>query len=281
MKRNPNTILEPINDPRFPKNSSNVKKEKNRTLDIKHNLQWQPDKLDTRDYKYQVSNKSSSNIVDLRRYCSLIEDQGNLGSCTGQAIAGAIELLNKRNNKPTDVSRLFIYYYERVLLGTVNYDSGAYIRDGIKVTNKYGASLESYWPYNISKYRSEPVLEAKNDALNRKVTRYERITNFNGCIDALANGYPIVMGFHVYTSFMTNNVARTGRMPYPNTKREQLLGGHAVLIVGYDKIKKVFIVRNSWGTRWGDGGYFYMPFDVVKNTRMSGDFWIIKEVNNP
>ena len=281
MKRDPSTILEPINDPRFPKTSSNTKKVKNRTLDIEHNLQWQPDKLDTRDYKYQVSAKTSSNIVDLRPYCSLIEDQGNLGSCTGQAIAGAIELLNKRNNKPSDVSRLFIYYYERVLLGTVNYDSGAYIRDGIKVTNKYGASLESYWPYNISKYKSEPVLEAKNDALTRKVTRYERIANFNGCIDALANGYPIVMGFHVYTSFMTKSVSNTGRMPYPNTKREQLLGGHAVLIVGYDKIRKVFIVRNSWGTRWGDGGYFYMPFDVVKNTRMSGDFWIIKEVNNP
>lgn len=281
MKRDPSTILEPVNDPRFPKTSSNTKKVKNRTLDTEHNLQWQPDKLDTRDYKYQVSAKTSSNIVDLRPYCSLIEDQGNLGSCTGQAIAGAIELLNKRNNKPSDVSRLFIYYYERVLLGTVNYDSGAYIRDGIKVTNKYGASLESYWPYNISKYKSEPVIEAKNDALTRKVTRYERITNFNGCIDALANGYPIVMGFHVYTSFMTKSVAKTGRMPYPNTKREQLLGGHAVLIVGYDKIRKVFIVRNSWGTRWGDGGYFYMPFDVVKNTRMSGDFWIIKEVNNP
>lgn len=280
MKRDPSTILEPINDPRFPK-TSNTKKVKNRTLDIEHNLQWQPDKLDTRDYKYQVSAKTSSNIVDLRPYCSLIEDQGNLGSCTGQAIAGAIELLNKRNNKPSDVSRLFIYYYERVLLGTVDYDSGAYIRDGIKVTNKYGASLESYWPYNISKYKSEPVLEAKNDALTRKVTRYERIANFNGCIDALANGYPIVMGFHVYTSFMTKSVSNTGRMPYPNTKREQLLGGHAVLIVGYDKIRKVFIVRNSWGTRWGDGGYFYMPFDVVKNTRMSGDFWIIKEVNNP
>jgi hypothetical protein len=281
MKKNPNTILEPINDPRFPKNISNIKKVKNRTLECKYNLQWKPDELDTRDYKYQVSNRISSNIVDLRTYCSPIEDQGNLGSCTGQAIAGAIELLNKRNRKPTDVSRLFIYYYERMLLGTTNYDSGAYIRDGIKVTNKYGASLESYWPYDIKKYRLEPLLEAKNDALNRKVTRYERVENFNGCIDALSNGYPIVMGFSVYSSFMTTTVAKTGKMPYPNVRREQLLGGHAVLIVGYDKTKKVFIVRNSWGTGWGDAGYFYMPFDVVTNTSMSSDFWIIKEVNNP
>jgi C1A family cysteine protease len=165
-------------------------------------------------------------------------------------------------------------------LGTVNYDSGAYIRDGIKSTNKYGASLESLWPHDIRKYKQEPITEAKNDALNRKVTRYERLTNLDGFIDALTNGYPIIMGFNVYTSFMSTNVARTGIMPYPNTKRERLLGGHAVLIVGYNKTKKVFIARNSWGTGWGDRGYFYMPFDIIKPS-MSDDYWIIKSVNNP
>ena len=99
--------------------------------------------------------------------------------------------------------------------------------------------------------------------------------------DALTNGYPVIMGFHVYTSFMSANVARTGNMPYPNTRRERLLGGHAVLLVGYDKRKKVFIARNSWGTNWGHKGYFYMPFNVVTNTSMSSDYWIIKSVNNP
>ena len=82
------------------------------------------------------------------------------------------------------------------------------------------------------------------------MTRYERVMDFNGCINALSNGYPVVIGFHVYSSFMTNNVARTGNMPYPNTKRERLLGGHAVLLVGYNKTKKVFIARNSWGPSW-------------------------------
>jgi C1A family cysteine protease len=167
------------------------------------------------------------------------------------------------------------------MLGTVNYDSGAYIRDGIKTTNHYGASLESYWPYDIKKFKNEPVAEAKNDALKRKVTRYERVTNFNGCIDALSNGFPVVMGFHVYSSFMTSAVSKNGNMPYPNTKRERLLGGHAVLLVGYNKTRKVFIARNSWGTGWGDRGYFYMPFNVVTNTSMSSDYWVIKSVNNP
>ena len=278
-KQDPRTIININEDHTF--NKPITKKVIDRTLSNKFSFQWKPDKRDSRDYKYSVTQKVIPNIVDLRPYCSSIENQGNLGSCTGQAIAGAIELLNKRNKKPTDVSRLFIYYYERLLLGTVNYDSGAYIRDGIKVTNHYGASLESHWPYDIRKFRQEPISEAKVDALKRRVTRYERVTSFDGCIDALNNGYPIIMGFHVYSSFMTNNVARTGNMPYPNTKRERLLGGHAVLLVGYNKTKKVFIARNSWGTNWGDKGYFYMPFNVVTNTSMSSDYWIIKSVDNP
>ena len=278
MKQDPRTIINTNEDHTFNKPAD--KKVKVRTLDT-YSFIWKTDKPDSRDYKYQVSAKVSPNSVDLRKYCSTIENQGSLGSCTGQAIAGAIELLNKRNGKPTDVSRLFIYYYERLILGTVNYDSGAYIRDGIKATNHYGVSLESLWPHDIRKFRQEPITEAKNDAMNRKVTRYERVTDFNGCIDALSNGYPVTIGFNVYTSFMSASVGRTGNMPYPNTRRERLLGGHAVLLVGYDKTKKVFIVRNSWGTAWGAKGYFYMPFNVVTNTSMSSDYWIIKSVNNP
>jgi C1A family cysteine protease len=278
MKQDPRTIVNTTEDHTFNKPAD--KKAIRRTLEKKFELQWKADKADSRDYKYQLTAKINPNVVDLRNYCSSIENQGNLGSCTGNAIAGAIELLNNRNGNPNDVSRLFIYYYERLLLGTVNYDSGAYIRDGIKVTNKYGASLESYWPYDIKKYKQEPIVEAKNDALKRKVTLYERIIDFDGCIDALANGYPVVIGFYVYESFMSMAVAKTGIMPYPNIKREKLLGGHAVLLVGYNKNKKVFIARNSFGTSWGDKGYFYMPFDVIK-PNMSSDYWIIKSVNNP
>lgn len=279
MKQNPRTIIDISQDHTYNKPADKIAT--HRTLEDKFTLQYKKDKPDNRDYKYIVTTNTSPNSVDLRSYCSPIENQGNLGSCTGQAIAGAIELLNKRSGKYNDISRLFIYYYERLLIGTVNYDSGAYIRDGIKATNKYGASLESYWPYDVKKYKLEPVIEAQNDGLNRKVTRYERVMDFNGCIDAITNGYPVVMGFNVYESFMTTNVAKTGNMPYPNTKRERLLGGHAVLLVGYDKKRSVFIVRNSWGDRWGDKGYFYMPFSVVTNTSMSSDFWIIKSVNNP
>lgn len=242
---------------------------------------WVRDKKDTRDYKYAVTGIAQPDIVDLRSYCTPIEDQGNLGSCTGNAIAGAIELLDKRNNKQIDVSRLFIYYYERLLEGTVRYDSGAYIRDGIKVCYNYGAPLESLWPYKISKFTTQPNSAAVTDAAKRKVTLYEKAINHAACLDALANGYPVTIGFTVYTSFETPTVSTTGMMPYPNTRTERVLGGHAVLLVGYNKTTQRYIVRNSWGSSWGDSGYFYMPFKVIQNTSMSSDFWVIKTVNNP
>jgi len=241
---------------------------------------WIKDKIDTRDHPYRLTGATQSNIVDLRQYCSSIEDQGKLGSCTGNAIAGAIELLHKRQSRTLDISRLFIYYYERKFIGTVNYDSGAYIRDGIKACYTYGAPTENLWPYNISKFKMQPHKTAIVDALKRKVTSYQRALDFNQVIDSITSGYPVTIGFNVYSSFDSPAVAKTGIMPYPNVNKERLLGGHAVLLVGYNKDNNIFIARNSWGTRWGDKGYFYMPFKVIQNTSMSRDFWVIKSIAN-
>lgn len=280
-KQDPKTIININEDPGLSKKVASqkiVRKEPDISIPQFH---WAKDKPDSRDYQYKPTAAKAATSVDLRQYCSPIEDQGNLGSCTGQAVAGAIELLNKRAGKQTDVSRLYIYYYERLLEGTVNYDSGAYIRDGIKATYKYGAPIEKLWPYNITQFRTQPSQPAQLDGAKRKVTLYERAVDFDACKNALANGYPVIIGFLVYSSFVTNSVARTGLMPYPNTSRERLLGGHAVLLVGYNDAKQTFIARNSWGTSWGDRGYFYMPYQVIKNTNMSDDFWVIKSVNNP
>lgn len=279
MKQDSRTFIDVNQDPALHRNKI-VAKQATIELSIPK-FHWVPDKFDKRDYIYKLNRPKVTEIVDLREHTTPIEDQGALGSCTGQAIAGAIELLNKRAGKETDVSRLFIYYYERLLLGTVNYDSGAYIRDGIKATNRWGAPLEKLWPYQIPKFKSRPSSVAINDAAKRRVTRYERAINFNACIDALTSGFPVIVGYHVYSSFMSYSVRKTGFMPYPNVKRESLLGGHAVLLVGYNHKTQRFIARNSWGTNWGDKGYFYMPYDVIKNPQMSADFWVIKGVNNP
>ena len=279
MKQDPKTIIDIEQDPGLHRRPTIQKITK--ALFSIPKYHWVRDKVDTRDHPYQLTNKTQSNVVDLRQYCSLIENQGSLGSCTGNAIAGAIELLHKRQNRTLDISRLFIYYYERLFIGTVNYDSGSYIRDGIKACYTYGAPTENLWPYNISKFRSVPSKEALLDAAKRKVTSYQRAIDFKAVIDAINSGYPVTVGFSVYSSFDTNIVARTGIMPYPDTKKEKLLGGHAVLLVGYNKNNNTFIARNSWGTNWGDRGYFYMPFQVIQNTKMSSDFWVIKSISNP
>jgi len=240
---------------------------------------WVRDRPDSRDHLFTAAPTTIPASIDLRTYASPIEDQGQLGSCTGQAIAGAIELIDKKAGKRLDVSRLFVYYEERVLMGTVNYDSGAYIRDGIKVCYTKGAPLESLWPYTIKKWATKPPTAAYTDALKRKVTGYQRCANFTAVKNAVALGNPVIVGFDVYASFET--IGANGIMPYPNTATEQLLGGHAVTIVGYNDSTQRFICRNSWGTRWGDKGYFYMPYQVIQNTSMSDDFWVISAVKNP
>jgi C1A family cysteine protease len=207
-----------------------------------------------------------------------------LGSCTGNAIAGIIEYLCRRAKKNTDVSRLFIYYQERVYEGTVNYDNGAYIRDGIKAVNKVGVPTESLWPYNINKFAYRPTQAAYINAATRKAVAYQRCTDFLAVKAAIAQGYPVVVGFDVYASFESGTwwqTNGTGMMPYPNKATESILGGHAVALVGYDNTKNAFIARNSWGTGWGLNGYFYMPYQVIQDTTMSSDFWIITSVTNP
>jgi C1A family cysteine protease len=280
IKQDTKTIIDIEQDPGLHRRPVN-QKVKSFKLDFDiPKYHWVKDKIDSRDHPYQLTNTEQSNIVDLRQYCSLIENQGNLGSCTGNAIAGAIELLHKRQNRTLDISRLFIYYYERLFIGTINYDSGAYIRDGIKACYTYGAPTENLWPYNISKFRTVPPKAALLDAAKRKVTSYQRAADFNQVIDAITSGYPVTIGFSVYSSFDSPTVAKTGIMPYPNVNKERLLGGHAVLLVGYNKNNNTFIARNSWGTNWGDRGYFYMPFQVIQNTSMSSDFWVIKSIAN-
>lgn len=245
---------------------------------IKRTYGWKPDLPDRRDYLY-VHNKAVPILdkVDLRPGCSPVEDQGELGSCTGQAIAGAIEFNYIKQNKPQNISRLFIYYQERLMEGTVKQDAGAMIRDGIKACVQYGAPMESVWPYNISKFARKPSAAAYKDALNRQVVEYRRVVGFDDFLGALSAGFPVVFGFSVYESFESAQVAETGIMPMPAAS-ERLLGGHAVCAVGYDKSKNWAIVRNSWGSSWGLGGYFYMPFGILQNANMSDDFWTITKM---
>lgn len=256
-------------------------------LNFKPNYNWLPDKIDTRDhiYRYTPLEKMPS-LVDLRPWCSPIETQGNLGSCTGNAIAGQIELINRKNNKIFDVSRLFIYYQTRLLENTINSDEGAYIRNGLKAVNRFGAPLEELWPYVESNFNVRPSAEAYDDGAKRKVISYAKCMDFESIKNSLVNGYPVTIGYYIYSSFESNKTSETGIMSFPDIMSEENLGGHAVCLVGYDDNFRnsgqgYFIARNSWGAEWGDQGYFYMPYQIIQTTTMSADFWMISAVNNP
>jgi C1A family cysteine protease len=244
---------------------------------------WIPDLPDHRDHFYAAPAEIMAAIptqVDLRAQCPPVFDQGQLGSCTANAIAAAMEF-DQMKQKLADVftpSRLFIYYNERVIEGTVNSDSGAQIRDGIKSIGKQGACHEKLWPYDIAKFKSKPPAACYKDALANKAILYQRLVQdtvqFKGC---LATGYPFVMGFTVYESFESPQVAKSGKVSMPGAG-EKVVGGHAVMVVGYDDGAQTLIVRNSWGPGWGMKGYFTMPYAYAASSNLASDFWTVKIV---
>ena len=244
---------------------------------------WMPDVPDQRDYLLSAVLRIPAKLprkVDLRPFCSSVEDQGQLGSCTANALAGALEFLEMKDNVSfEDFSRLFIYYNERAIEHTIQSDSGAMIRDGIKTLAKQGACSEQNWPYVVSKFKIKPTASCYKDALNHQVTSYRRILTLDEMRACLAEGYPFVFGFTVYESFESQAVAKTGTVNMPK-EDERSLGGHAVLAFGYDDAKKRFIVRNSWGEKWGMKGYFTMPYKYVADRNLSDDFWTIRRGEN-
>jgi len=245
----------------------------------RRNYGWVPDIPDQRDYLLSAVLRIPARLpvsVDLRPLCSKVEDQGNLGSCTANALAGALEFLERKDKVAfEDFSRLFIYYNERKIEHTVESDSGAMIRDGIKTLAKQGACSEKKWPYVAAKFTVKPSAACYKEALQHQITSYHRIITVDEMRACLVEGYPFVFGFSVYESFESQKVAKTGvvSMPKPG---EQNLGGHAVLAVGYDDSKKRFIVRNSWGNKWGIKGYFTMPYRYLADRNLSDDFWTIR-----
>jgi C1A family cysteine protease len=243
------------------------------------NYGWRPDVPDARDYPYAAIRAAPARLppsVDLRALCSPIDDQGQLGSCTANALTSACEFLEIKSKKAaTELSRLFVYYNERVLERTVNSDSGAHLRDGIKTLAKQGACAEKLWPYNVASYTQMPPQGCYQDGSSRRITGYFRITTLADMKACLAEGYPFVFGFTAYASLESPQVAKTGVLALP-APGEQAIGGHAVVAVGYDDATQRFLVRNSWGPQWGQAGYFTMPYAYLDNPNLSDDMWTIR-----
>ncbi|GFZ33574.1 peptidase C1 [Clostridium zeae] len=256
----------------------------------KYNLE--EDKVDERDYYFKNHSLSKSvqlpKSIDLRDKMPPIYDQGELGSCTANAgCANKSYFINNR----VQPSRLFLYYKERLIEGTVYEDSGASIRDICAALTKYGVCEESLFPYNITKFTETPSVLADKNALQYTINSYHRITSVEEVKQALANLLPVLLGINVYESF--EKVGKSGLVPMPGSS-ESVLGGHAVLLVGYvdgattvnnasqklcSLIKKkttsqgYFILRNSWGTDFADKGYMYLPYEVFE--KVKNDIWVI------
>ncbi len=267
---------------------------------------WRPDLPDFRDYTLQsslisdilnslgLSKTAASTLpasVDLRRWFSPVEDQGELGSCTANAGVGVFEYFEKRAfGNHIDASRLFLYKVTRNLMQETG-DTGAYLRTTMGAMALFGVPPEKYWPYDIHKFDDEPSAFLFSFAENYKALKYVNLDPpgtspsklLGGIKTNIAAGIPAIFGFTVYDSI--NQAATTGRIPYP-CKNESVLGGHAIDAVGYDdqmKIKNTkcglettgaLLIRNSWGESWGDKGYGWLPYDYVL-TGLADDWWTL------
>jgi len=229
--------------------------------------------------------------ADNRPGCSPVFDQGNEGSCTAHAGAGIIEYIQNdalSKNLSLDqapeefipgqfvsVSRQFIYAMERIVNNDLSEDAGATITDCAQVLHQYGVCPESVWPYLGSNEFVQPSDAAMAAAAQHKISQYAQLGNLSQMKGALANGHCFMFGISVYESFESDQVAATGRVPMPDMDSEQFMGGHAVMAVGYDDSIQCLIVRNSWGSGWGDKGYFYLPYPYVTNSDLAHDFWVV------
>lgn len=243
---------------------------------------WIPSLPDPRDRIFSASRLGASplpDVVDLRTtgFLPPVYDQGDIGSCTANSIAAAVAYEHARQGLGSILpSRLFIYANERIMEGTpLSNDSGAQIRDGVKSVAQQGVCPESEWPYVPANFSVQPPSPCYTDAKKELALEYQSVGD-GQIISALAQGNPAIVGITVFQSFEETPVATSGvvEMPQP---WEGSVGGHAVLIVGYDLNARTYLVRNSWGPSWGQQGHFTLPFDYL--SQYGADFWVIQKVS--
>jgi C1A family cysteine protease len=248
---------------------------------VNHVYGWVPNTFDARDHVYRDVFKIASRLpvsVSLRPQSAPVWNQGNLGSCTWQGTGAQLALLHVQQGLHAYIpSVLFGYWNTRNLEGTVNVDAGGQIRDAIKVAASLGCCTEACWPYVIEKFADRPPVGAFTEARKHVAIQYQVLAQTSAELrGALANGHGIVFGMQLYSSFESGQVARTGQVPMPKYG-EPYVGGHCMQIIGYDDRKQRFEVRNSWGADWGDGGYCWIPYNVMLNPKLCSDFTTIQK----
>lgn len=243
-----------------------------------HRYGWNAQRPDQRDIQFLARwyKGAGPQAVNLQSGCPPVYDQGNLGSCTANAIAAAVGFERNRLKLPYLIpSRLFIYYNERALEGTTRTDAGANIRDGFKTIAAQGVCSEWRWPYD-KPFEYKPSQTCYAAAVSHKTLEYLSIAQETAdMLDCLAQGFPFVFGVTVYESFESEQADATGIIPMPK-QSESVLGGHALLAIGYNQATQRFRFRNSWGTSWGQAGYGEIPFAYLANPDLASDFWTVR-----
>jgi len=244
---------------------------------------WVPQLPDLRDARLSIPATTQLPAeVDLSSRPDMppVYDQGQLNSCTANAIAAAVDFDNHLQTQQfLTPSRMWIWYQERAIEGTVSQDVGAQVRDGAKVVASLGVCPESDWPYDPATFAQAPAQKDYTDALGDRVLTYSTVPQDLWSIKSvLAGGRPVVFGFTVYSAFESQQVASSGIVPMPSPD-DHVVGGHAVVLVGYNDAVDRFRVRNSWGTSWGQQGYFEMPYLYVTSASLASDFWVLQTVS--
>ncbi len=244
---------------------------------------WVPQVPDIRDAKLSIPPTTALPAeVDLCTGPDMppVYDQGQLNSCTANAIAAAVDFDNYvRTQRFLTPSRMWIWYQERAIEGTVGQNTGAQVRDGAKVVANLGVCPETDWPYSPATFAQTPPQQDYTDALGDRVLTYATVPQDLWSIKTvLAGGRPVVFGFTVYSAFESPQVAATGIVLMPSPA-DQIVGGHAVVLVGYNDAVDRFRVRNSWGTGGGQQGYFELPYLYVTSAQLASDFWVLQTVS--
>lgn len=250
-------------------------------MTTRHKMGYVPDVADHRDLmfadlllarSFSGPTQALPPRVSLIKYCSPIENQGQLGSCTAQAGVGALELLNiKKKGKTADHSRLFLYKTTRMALGWQG-DTGATIRETLRSMIRLGVCTENYWPYDIRTFDRLPSQGLYTNALNYQTLKYYRCTTIEHVKQCLAWGYPVMFGFPCYD----HTFDPPGGVITMPSQSQPPRGGHAVLAVGYDDAEDCLIIRNSWGVGYGSSGYVWMVNDYFRSG-LANDIWAVAD----
>jgi C1A family cysteine protease len=249
-------------------------------------LSWRPDKPDFRDHLYcnkwkDDFNSPSSYDLTKTQFMPKVLDQGELGSCVDNAVSSILSFIEAKEGNGLELfSVLFLYYNAR---DDKNNDTGSEIRDCIKGLSNYGVCIDNLWPYVESKFKEKPNEQSWAEAKHRSADlQYARLITLDDMIHCISSGYPFAFGISLYgkeeDDIDLDNLTSENPILNLPTKNETLIGGHALMAVGYDTERKIIKVRNSWGNDWCQNGYFDLPFDYITNDDLTDDIWTFRRI---